>query len=216
MHCGIGGGHYAGETTTRKIWQSGLWWPTTQKDTNYIVDNATRAREWDNLSNVPACCVNQLCLWNLSKNGVLISSAHSNRRWHKPEIITSWLPSTTALNGSKQRHYVTIRRHQRWSFGTIIFGADSNAPLSLLAIKGLILSIKWYRNSWSTIRWYTRKAPLITLRKTGSPNRQIRRFKTSWKRLSTKTERIGIRSCKAPCGTTKQVLKQVSSGHLSD
>ena len=31
-HCGIAGGHYASEATTRKIWQSGLWWPTTLKD----------------------------------------------------------------------------------------------------------------------------------------------------------------------------------------
>ena len=31
-HCGIAGGHYAGETTTRKIWNSGLWWPTMMKD----------------------------------------------------------------------------------------------------------------------------------------------------------------------------------------
>ena len=32
-HCGVAGGHYAGDATTRKIWQSGLWWPTTLKDT---------------------------------------------------------------------------------------------------------------------------------------------------------------------------------------
>ena len=30
-HCGIAGGHYAGETTARKIWNSGLWWPTMMK-----------------------------------------------------------------------------------------------------------------------------------------------------------------------------------------
>ena len=31
-HCGIAGGHYTGETTTQKIWSSGLWWPPTMKD----------------------------------------------------------------------------------------------------------------------------------------------------------------------------------------
>ena len=31
-HCGIAGGHYAGHATAWKIWQSGLWWPTTSKD----------------------------------------------------------------------------------------------------------------------------------------------------------------------------------------
>ena len=31
-HHGIAGCHYAGEATTQKIWQSGLWWPTTKKD----------------------------------------------------------------------------------------------------------------------------------------------------------------------------------------
>ena len=30
-HYGIAGGYYAGDATTRKIWQSGLWWPTTLK-----------------------------------------------------------------------------------------------------------------------------------------------------------------------------------------
>ena len=33
-HCGIAGGHYAGEATARKIWNSGLWWPTVMKDAN--------------------------------------------------------------------------------------------------------------------------------------------------------------------------------------
>ena len=31
-HYGTVGGHYAGDGTTRKVWQAGLWWPTTQKD----------------------------------------------------------------------------------------------------------------------------------------------------------------------------------------
>ena len=32
VHCGIARGHYACDATTPNIWQSGLWWPTTQKD----------------------------------------------------------------------------------------------------------------------------------------------------------------------------------------
>ena len=31
-HCGIAGGHYVRETTTRKIWNSGIWWPIVMKD----------------------------------------------------------------------------------------------------------------------------------------------------------------------------------------
>ena len=31
-HCGIDGGHYAGETTAQKIWNSVLWWPRILKD----------------------------------------------------------------------------------------------------------------------------------------------------------------------------------------
>ena len=31
-HCGIVGGHYAEDVKARKIWQSGLWWPTSLKD----------------------------------------------------------------------------------------------------------------------------------------------------------------------------------------
>ena len=31
-HCGIVGGHYAGEATRRKIRNTGLWWPTVMKD----------------------------------------------------------------------------------------------------------------------------------------------------------------------------------------
>ena len=31
-HHGNAGDHYPGDATTRKIWQSGLWWPTTKKD----------------------------------------------------------------------------------------------------------------------------------------------------------------------------------------
>ena len=31
-HFGIARGHYAGDSTTQKVWQSGLWWPTMKKD----------------------------------------------------------------------------------------------------------------------------------------------------------------------------------------
>ena len=31
-HRGIEGRHYAGDATTRKVWQAGLWWPMTQRD----------------------------------------------------------------------------------------------------------------------------------------------------------------------------------------
>ena len=31
-HCGIAGGHYAGEAMARKVWQSGLWWRTIMRD----------------------------------------------------------------------------------------------------------------------------------------------------------------------------------------
>ena len=31
-HCGIAGGHYIRQATAKKIWSSGLWWPTITKD----------------------------------------------------------------------------------------------------------------------------------------------------------------------------------------
>ena len=31
-HYGTAGGLYDGDVTAWKIWQAGLWWPTTQKD----------------------------------------------------------------------------------------------------------------------------------------------------------------------------------------
>ena len=31
-HCGIVDGHYIGDITTKKVWQSVLWWPMTIKD----------------------------------------------------------------------------------------------------------------------------------------------------------------------------------------
>jgi hypothetical protein len=31
-HSGVAEGHYAGEVTARKVWQSGLWWPTVLWD----------------------------------------------------------------------------------------------------------------------------------------------------------------------------------------
>ena len=32
VHFGVAGGHYVGDATAQKIWQSGLWWSTTLKD----------------------------------------------------------------------------------------------------------------------------------------------------------------------------------------
>jgi hypothetical protein len=31
-HSGVARGHYAGNITTRKVWQSNLWWPTVLRD----------------------------------------------------------------------------------------------------------------------------------------------------------------------------------------
>jgi hypothetical protein len=31
-HSGVAGGHYVGDVTARKVWQSGLWWPTVLRD----------------------------------------------------------------------------------------------------------------------------------------------------------------------------------------
>jgi hypothetical protein len=31
-HSGVASGHYVGEVTARKVWQSGLWWPTVLRD----------------------------------------------------------------------------------------------------------------------------------------------------------------------------------------
>jgi hypothetical protein len=31
-HSGVAGGHWAGEVTARKVWQSGLWWHTVLRD----------------------------------------------------------------------------------------------------------------------------------------------------------------------------------------
>jgi hypothetical protein len=36
-HCGVAGGHYAGEFTARKVWKSGLWWPTVLRDAHVYV-----------------------------------------------------------------------------------------------------------------------------------------------------------------------------------
>jgi hypothetical protein len=45
-HSGVAGGHYAGETTARKILQSGLWWPNVYKDSHQY------ARECDTCQRV--------------------------------------------------------------------------------------------------------------------------------------------------------------------
>jgi hypothetical protein len=31
-HSGVAGGHYAGDVTAQKVWQSRLWWPTVMRD----------------------------------------------------------------------------------------------------------------------------------------------------------------------------------------
>ena len=45
-HCRTAGGHYAGDVTARKIWQAGLWWPTTQKDAYEYCKQCDYANEW--------------------------------------------------------------------------------------------------------------------------------------------------------------------------
>ena len=37
VHCGVAGGHYAGEATGREVWQSGLWWRIELKDAHWYV-----------------------------------------------------------------------------------------------------------------------------------------------------------------------------------
>jgi hypothetical protein len=95
-HCGVAGGHYAGEVTAQKVWQSGLWWPTMLKDAHQY------AKECD-VCQRTGCCINQSYHLSHSRNGVWISSACSNLRLPKQEIKIYSSPLTTTPNGSKQK-----------------------------------------------------------------------------------------------------------------
>ena len=64
-HCGIAGGHYAGEATGRKIWNSGLWCPTVMKDV--LGNMSLRMEDAKNRLNTepapigPTDCYGRLC-----------------------------------------------------------------------------------------------------------------------------------------------------------
>ena len=54
-HSGIAGGHFAAETTARKVLQAGLWWPTLFSDVVEFVkrcdpcQRATKPQNWDRM-----------------------------------------------------------------------------------------------------------------------------------------------------------------------
>ena len=54
-HSGIAGGHFAAETTARKVLQAGLWWPTLFNDAVEFVkrcdpcQRATKPQNWDRM-----------------------------------------------------------------------------------------------------------------------------------------------------------------------
>ena len=69
-HCGIAGGHYAGETILRKIWNSGLRWPKIMKDAVDYCRNVIYAREWGNPQKRTECLSNLFTFGAIPKMGI--------------------------------------------------------------------------------------------------------------------------------------------------
>ena len=79
-HCGIAGGHYAGDATTQKIWKSGLRWPTTLKDAIRYSKECVSVNDKVRQRSRPECLITRSYHWNHSRNGGWISSYHLNHR----------------------------------------------------------------------------------------------------------------------------------------
>ena len=124
-HCGIAGGHYAGDATTRKIWQSGLWWPTTLKDTiRYgkecdLYQQLGQPTEQARMPHHPVLPLEPF------QKGDWISSDQLNHRRCGQVTDTLSSPPTIAQSGWKHKHYRTIPRHRQCSFYTNIYGVGT-------------------------------------------------------------------------------------------
>ena len=88
-HCGIAGGHYVGEATGLKIWNSGLWWPTIMNDATDYCRKCDVCQRMGQPTERTRCLFNQCCLWNHSKSGDWTLSVHSNQQHYRQGIGTS-------------------------------------------------------------------------------------------------------------------------------
>ena len=105
-HCGIARGHYAGETTTRKIWNNRLWWPTTRKDAlEYcrqcnLCQRMGQATEKDRMPHQPVLPLEAFQMWGLDQDThfvkkVIHESSHYEVVVHKKS--TPYYPLANGL-----------------------------------------------------------------------------------------------------------------------
>ena len=103
-HCGTTEGHYA-----RKVWQAGLWWPTTQKDPYQyykqgdLCQRLGQPTELARMPHQPLLLLDPFQKWGLDFVGPFMPAA--TRTGNKYIFVV------TARNGSKRKPCGTIRWH---------------------------------------------------------------------------------------------------------
>lgn len=87
VHAGNAGGHFSAQITSRKIFQSGLWWPTVIKDAYRMGNNCSQfqrdgyRRDVDRMSHRPALPLDPFQKWGIDFMGPfkLVAKSIGNR-----------------------------------------------------------------------------------------------------------------------------------------
>jgi hypothetical protein len=129
-HSGVAGGHYVGEVTVQKVWQSGLWWLTVLQDAYLfakecdLCQRTGQPQESARMPHQPDLPLEPFQKWGLNFIGPLNPAAAQtgNSIYLLQRII--------AQSGWRRRRYGITPCHPPPNFYTSIFGVVTDAPSS--------------------------------------------------------------------------------------
>jgi hypothetical protein len=161
-HSGVAGGHYTGDVTARKVWQSGLWWPTVLRDAHLfakdcdVCQRTGQPQESTRMLHQPVLPLEPFQKWGLDFVGPFHPvAAQTGNRYIlvATDYCTKWVEAKALRDNTAQSTAKFLYEYIWCRYG---------CPIELVSDQGA--SMTSYVPSRSIMQWFIVGVPCIICR----------------------------------------------------